>query len=129
MVFIVCNIFYQCCCEECMAAAQKLQRGKFVGSFSSLLPVYLKNNSDLEWKPASARQARQSAKKACMTCSRGRQPTACWPHPACSHFTNCSNDTIRLVVGYFVLLIYLPCNYLALYTYEKLSYQKSNFVG
>ena len=47
-------------------------------------------------------------------------------HLTRSSFTNCSNDTARLVVGYFVLLIYLPCNYLAMYTYEKLSYQKSN---
>ena len=59
----------------------------------------------------------------------GRIRLAKQNHPPRSPFTNCSNDTARLVVVYFVLLIYLQCNYSALYFYEKLSYQKSNFVG
>ena len=48
-------------------------------------------------------------------------------HPARSPFTNFSDDTARLV--YFILLVCPSCNYLALYTYEKLSEQKSNFMG
>ena len=51
----------------------------------------------------------------------GRIQIAKQNHPARSPFTNYSNDTARPVAVYFILLMYLPCNYLALYTYEKLS--------